>query len=83
MEKFQSDFVLEELSIDMQMLNGITKQNSIITGLSSSSVEVFNEADKKSVRKKMDEEGNYVGLKGISSKNWYDMSQFNRTFKRL
>lgn len=82
-EKFQSDFTLEELSIGMLILNGHTNQaTSKIIAISASSVEVWNERDRKAIRKKADDNGE-IGYKGIDSVCWYDLSQFNRTFKRL
>ena|ERR1035437_10898006 len=84
---FTSDFTFEELEIGMKILNGSTGQESIITGLTSNSVEVYNTADKKSVKqnqKKEDDDDIEIGkLKGVGSKCWYDMKMFNETFKKI
>lgn len=74
--KIESDFKFEDLFIGLNIINIRTNQISTITNLTSNSIEVFNTANKKLIDKENK-------LKGISSTNWYDLSWFNRRFKKV
>jgi len=74
MEKYQGDLKMEDLCIGMKLIRICNNQESIITNLTSNSIEVYNTADKRF----KDKDGK---LTGINSKNWYEFSWFNRKYK--
>ena len=84
----QSNFKFEDIQIGMQFLNHESQQLSTVTNKTSSSIEMFNTANKKSFytagQKNIDGEvETKVRLKGIDSYNWYTMEQFNRSFQEV
>lgn len=87
-ERIQSDFVIEELNIGNEVIDGFTNQISTITGKTANSIEVFITADKTSIKKKgkkLEEVYDAMELgdvAGINYKNWFELTQFNRRFKR-
>lgn len=74
MEKYQGDLKIEDLHIGMKLIRLTNNQESTITNLTITSVEVFNTADQRF----KDKDGK---LKGINCTNWYELSWFNRKFK--
>lgn len=66
-----------DVKVGNSYINTTTNQLSIVTKLTSNSIEVLNFADKKLVYSK--KEGS--GLKGIDSTNWYTIESFNRKYK--
>jgi hypothetical protein len=75
-KRFKSDFNIEELIIGFDVLLARAGTTSTVTNKTSSTIEVLNRCDRNNV----DESGK---RRGIDSKNWYTLDDFNKTFKRL
>ncbi len=76
MEKYDGKLTIDEIQIDDKFIFLLTGQESIVTNKTANSVETYDTADKKCV----DKNGK---LKGISCKNWHELSNFNRKYKKV
>ncbi len=86
--KYQGKNKFEDIQVGMKFINVFTDLESEVTALTSSSIEMFNLADVRNKISKKDLaseglQGNVVRLRGISSKNWYTLDEFNRKFKAI
>jgi hypothetical protein len=74
---------IEDLKIGQKYINSLTGLESTITAITSNSVELFNLPDLNSKvdGKKKDDDGEIIGkLRGIKSKQYYTLDQFNKQF---
>ena len=83
-----SEFKFEDIKIGNEYLNWKTKTLSLVTNLTSNTIEMFNKTDQanryKAGSKDVNGEIQLVGrLRGIDCKNWYTLDSFNRQFKSV
>jgi hypothetical protein len=71
-----SNFIFDEILVGQEYLNHDSDTISDVVGKTSNSIEMFNRCNKKN----RDKEGK---LKGIDSKNWYTLDDFNRKYKSM
>jgi len=88
--KFQGGHKIEDIKVGDKFLNMYSEQVSTVTGLTSSSIEMLNMADTrnlKGMRKKVinnwGDEEDKGKVRGIDSKQWYVLDNFNMIFKRI
>lgn len=84
---YQGEVKFEELAVGQKWLNIASNQLDEITRLTSNSIEIFVTADEKKFFKtgQLNSDGEVETkkrLKGVSHLNWYELSQFNRAFKK-
>ena len=91
----QGNVRFEDISVGTYFLNVNSNRLSLVTALTSNSVEMYNKADvahsmkmfKKNKGKSSndwdEEDDGKFRVQGKSTRNWYAMDQFNRTFKQV
>lgn len=81
--KYENGNILfEELKIGQEYLNLSTGRLSIVKALTSNTVEMFNKKSLKS-KYKDNELGEKDKLAGIDSTCWYEITLFNRLYRRV
>lgn len=83
-----NDLKVNQINIGADFINNRIKTISTVTNKTSNSVELFNRADRNNryLTGEKDADGIPVmsgRMKGVDSKNWYTISEFNKLFLEI